>query len=165
MAPVIAKKLKILPEINKPIDMNMKFDDGKPLLGRNKTYRGLLVAILMGILLSFIQKLLYNINFFKTISITNYDHWLMLGFLLGLGAISGDSLKSFFKRRLDIKPGKKFIPFDQTDFVLGAYLFTFPFFHDIISWQLILSSIIISFFLHIIVNHIAFYLNIRKEKW
>ena len=165
MAPVIAKKLKILPEINKPIDMNIKFEDGKPLLGKNKTYRGFLVAILMGILLAFIQKLLYGINFFKSISITNYNGWLLIGFLLGLGAISGDSIKSFFKRRIDIKPGKKFIPFDQTDFIIGAYLFTYPFYYNIISWQMILTSILISFFLHIIVNHIAFYLKIRKEKW
>ncbi|MCK5282982.1 MAG: CDP-2,3-bis-(O-geranylgeranyl)-sn-glycerol synthase [Nanoarchaeota archaeon] len=165
MAPVIAKKLKILQEVNKPIDMNTKFDDGKPIFGKHKTYRGFIVAIIMGIIFAYLQMFLYRFSFFRSISITDYSSALSLGFLLGFGAITGDLMKSFFKRRLNIKSGKKFIPFDQADFVLGAYIFILPFYSRIITWPLFLSSIIASFFLHIIVNHISFYLGIRKEKW
>lgn len=165
MAPVIANKMKILREINKPIDMNAKFEDGKPIFGKNKTFRGLIVAVLTGILFAYIQLALYNLTFFRNISITNYSNPILLGFLLGTGAITGDLIKSFFKRRLNIRPGKPFIPLDQTDFVIGAYIFAFPVYYKIITWQIILTSLIASFMLHIIVNHLAYYLKIRKEKW
>jgi CDP-2,3-bis-(O-geranylgeranyl)-sn-glycerol synthase len=165
MAPVIAKRLKILQWVNKPIDMNVNFEDGKPIFGKHKTYRGFIVAILMGILIAYLQLLLYKVPFFRWISITDYSSPLLLGFLLGAGAITGDLIKSFFKRRISIRPGRKFIPFDQIDFVLGAYIFVLPFYFNILTIYIIISSIIVSFFLHIIVNHISFYLGIRKEKW
>ncbi len=165
MAPVIAKKLHILKEMNKPIDGNAKLEDGKPIFGKHKTYRGFIVAVITGIIFAFLQKTLYQLQFFQSISIVDYSRPLFLGFLLGTGAITGDLLKSFFKRRISVRPGQPFIPFDQTDFVLGAYLFVVPFYYQSISWQLFLSSVFVSFFLHILVNHIAFYLNIRKEKW
>jgi CDP-2,3-bis-(O-geranylgeranyl)-sn-glycerol synthase len=169
MAPVIAKKLRILKEINKPIDLNTKIE-GKPLFGKHKTYRGFLVAILMGIILCYIQEFIFKYPFFKDISITDYNNPLLMGFLLGCGAITGDLMKSFFKRRLDIPSGKKFIPWDQIDFVLGAYLFVIPFWSSLIHpninpLMIFITSMIVSFFLHIIVNHIAYYLRIRKEKW
>ena len=99
------------------------------------------------------------------ISIIDYSNPIALGFLMGIGAVAGDAIESFFKRRANIKSGKPFIPFDQTDFVIGAYLFVLPFYYSIITWQLFLSSLVMSFLLHIIVNHLAFYLKIRKEKW
>ena len=46
----------------------------------------------------------------------------ILGFLLGFGALAGDAIKSFFKRALNIAPGKPWFPFDQLDSVLGALL-------------------------------------------
>ncbi len=160
MAPVIAQKLKILQWSNKPIDRNTKLEDGRPLFGKHKTYRGFIVAIIVGIIITYIQMILYKVPFFKWISITNYSNPLFLGFLLGLGALTGDLIKSFFKRRVNIKSGGRFIPFDQTDFVFGAYIFTFPFYNNILTIQLFISSLIISFLLHIIVNHISFYLGI-----
>ena len=165
MAPVIANKLKILKQADKPVEKNIKFLDGKPLFGKNKTYRGFIVGIASGIILAFLQKGLYNITFFRALSIIDYSNPILIGFLLGAGAITGDLIESFFKRRLNIKPGSKFLPFDQTDFIFGAYLFAYPVYFKYISVYLILSSLIISFFLHIIVNHLAFYLKIRKEKW
>ena len=164
MAPVIAKKAKILEKTNRPIDKNKQFK-GKPLFGKNKTYRGFIVAIVAGIILAYVQMFLYNVPFFRWVSILDYSNPLLIGFLLGAGAITGDLIKSFFKRRINMKSGQKFIPFDQTDFVFGAYLFAYPFYHSIITLPLILTSIITSFALHIIANHISFYLNIRNEKW
>jgi len=50
-------------------------------------------------------------------------HPLLPGFLMALGALVGDSVKSFFKRRVDIAPGESWLFFDQLDFFLGASLF------------------------------------------
>ena len=83
MAPVIANKLKIMKRVNKPIDMNLNFDDGKPIFGKHKTYRGFIVAIITGIILAFIQSGLYKVHFFRSISIIDYSNPLFIGFLLG----------------------------------------------------------------------------------
>ena len=82
---------------------------------------------------------------------------------MGFGAIFGDLVKSLIKRRLNYEPGKRFIPFDQTDFVIGAIIFVFPLVK--LSIDKIMIIIILSFILHIIVNHLAFYTGVRKEKW
>ena len=159
MAPVIMKKIDFF---TYPLDFNKKIDH-KPILGRNKTFRGIIFGIIFAVIIAYIQYLLYEIEFFNGISLTNYRNWLLFGFLMGFGALAGDLVKSFFKRRLDIKPGSKFVPFDQTDFVLGSLLLITPIFN--ITLNIILTSLVLSFALHIIVNHLAFYLRIRNEKW
>ncbi|MGV8172391.1 MAG: CDP-archaeol synthase [Candidatus Woesearchaeota archaeon] len=173
MAPPLAKKLKIFECLARPVDHNKVLRDGRALFGRNKTYRGFLVGLIGGVLGAYLQMLLFNIPFFSSISVDgiNYSSHaviLLIGVLMGVGAITGDLIESFFKRRLNIGSGETFVPWDQTDLVIGAYLFMLPFvyiFKVAISWQLFLCSILTTFFLHIIANHLAFYLNIRKEKW
>jgi CDP-2,3-bis-(O-geranylgeranyl)-sn-glycerol synthase len=170
MAPVIAKKIKFLEKLKKPIDQDQKFADGRSIFGKHKTYRGFLVAIIAGVIMAIVQSVLFYLPFFRWVSLPGLDYGsitivCVLGFLMGTGAITGDLIKSFVKRRMNVNPGKKFLPWDQIDFVLGAYLFVVPFFIQLLSWQLFVSSVLTSFFLHIIVNHIAYYLHIRKEKW
>lgn len=104
--PVFMSRLKFL---DIPIDFNKKLNN-KPILGRNKTVRGFFFGILFSILFVYIQKYLYGIEFFKMISIVDYNsiNLLLLGFLLGFGVLFGDSFKSFIKRRLNKEPGSKF---------------------------------------------------------
>jgi len=170
MAPPIAKKLKLLEFLNIPVDYGKRFPDNKPLFGKNKTYRGFVVGAIGGIIGAYLQMFLYRFTLFSSISVSgiNYNsHYIiiLLGLLMGVGAITGDLVESFFKRRMDIDSGESFVPWDQIDLVLGAYIFILPLIYLYLSWQLFLCSIIISFFLLIIVNHISFYLGIRKEKW
>jgi len=82
---------------------------------------------------------------------------------MGFGAIFGDLVESFVKRRLNYESGRPFIPFDQIDFVLGALIFVYPL--VVLSLNKIIVIILLSFVLHIIVNHIAFYMGVRNEKW
>ena len=159
MAPVIVKKISIL---NLPIDFNKKISN-KPLFGKNKTFRGLVFGVLFAIIIAYIQFVFYKNNIFVDISFIDYSNWLLLGFLMGFGAIFGDLVKSFVKRRLNYEPGRPFVPWDQTDFVIGALIFVFPLVK--LSIDKIIIIIILSFVLHIIVNHLAFYTGVRKEKW
>ena len=159
MAPVIVKKINLFVL---PIDFNTQMNN-KPVLGKNKTFRGFIFGVIFSIIIVYVQFLLYNIDFFKNISFFNYQNWLLFGFLMGFGALTGDLVKSFFKRRLDLKPGAKFIPFDQTDFVVGALVFIAPIFN--LTLKIFITSLLLSFVLHIIVNHLAFYMKIRNEKW
>ena len=159
MAPVIVKKINLFVF---PIDFNKQMNN-KPVLGKNKTFRGFIFGVIFSVIIVYIQFLLYSIGFFKNISFFNYKNWLLFGLLMGLGALTGDLIKSFFKRRFGLKPGAKFIPFDQTDFVIGALIFIVPIFN--LTLKIFVTSLLLSFILHMIVNHIAFYMKIRNEKW
>ncbi|MBW2999309.1 CDP-2,3-bis-(O-geranylgeranyl)-sn-glycerol synthase [Candidatus Woesearchaeota archaeon] len=161
MAPVVTKN--IFKKLAIPVDFNKKLG-GKPIFGSHKTIRGLIMATIFGIIFFQIQKWLYVIPFFQKISLINYSEYsILLGFLLGFGAIIGDLVESFFKRRVNRKPGSPWIPFDQLDYTIGALLFASIVYLP--SWQVIVAAIIINFFLHIIANHITYYLGITKVKW
>ena len=159
MAPVIVKKINLF---KFPVDFGKQIND-KPIFGKNKTFRGLIFGIIFAILIAYVQFLLQQNEFFNNISFIKYNNWLLFGFLMGLGALTGDLVKSFFKRRLGIKPGEKFVPFDQMDFVVGALILIMPIF--VVTLKIFIVSLILSFALHIIVNHLAFYLEVRNEKW
>jgi CDP-2,3-bis-(O-geranylgeranyl)-sn-glycerol synthase len=160
MAPVMVKKT--FNKLAFPIDFNRKINN-KPVFGKNKTFRGLIFGVLFAIITAFIQFLFYRNNIFTDISIADYSGWLLLGFLMGAGAVLGDLAESFVKRRMNYKPGKSFIPWDQTDFVIGALIFVYPII--MLSLNKIIIILLLSFVLHIIVNHIAFYIGVRKERW
>lgn len=159
MAPVMAKKINLFAH---PIDFNKKISS-KPIFGKNKTFRGFVFGIIFAIIVAYIQFLLYQISFFRNISFIDYENWLFFGFMIGIGALMGDLAKSFFKRRLDIEPGARFIPFDQTDFVFGALIFIMPIFK--VTLKIFITALLLSLALHIIVNHTAFYLGVRGERW
>jgi len=154
MAPVIMKNhFKFLAV---PIDKS--FPGSTSWFGSHKTWRGLFLAPVFGVITAYLQ-FVFNIS---SLNLIDYSHWLIIGVLLGTGAILGDLIKSFIKRRLKIAPGKKFIPFDQIDFVMGALLLSW---YIVPSLKVAVTLLIISPLLHIIVNHIAFYLKIRGEAW
>jgi len=103
IAPVFAARYNWLPAFNLPIDNGVSFR-GVRLLGDNKTWRGLVVGIIIG----------------STVGILQGSP--VVGLLLSAGALIGDATKSFFKRQLKIAPGKSWVPFDQIDYILGALL-------------------------------------------
>ena len=161
MAPVLVQhQLKMLAV---PVDLGCTFRK-RPIFGSHKTYRGIIFATLFGMLVFFLQKFLMAYPFFASISIVDYTTIsLWLGFLLGFGAIMGDLIKSFFKRQKDHPPGVPWIPFDQLDYVAGALLFSALVY--VPSWQHILAIILVSFLLHIVANHLGYYLGIHDVKW
>src|SRR3989338_4143493 len=101
MAPVIMKKVNFL---DYPVDFNKKLGKN-PVFGRHKTFRGFVFGVLFAIITAYIQFRLAGFDSLRNISILNYDRWLLIGFLMGFGALIGDLIKSFFKRRISINPG------------------------------------------------------------
>jgi len=158
MAPVISKK--IFKSLAIPIDLNI---GNKPIFGKNKTFRGLIFGVLFAVIIAYLQFILYSNNIFVNISVVDYSNWFLIGFILGFGAIFGDLAKSFFKRRMNYEPGEPFIPFDQTDFAIGALIFAYPL--VVLPLTKVITILLLSFILHIAVNHFAFYTGIRREKW
>lgn len=147
-----------------PIDGGMEFG-GKSLFGSHKTWRGLLVAgAVGGVLFLAQQALAYNLPetvYWSPFNITHLPWWF--GIVFGLGAIGGDLVKSFFKRRVGIAPGHSWIPFDQIDFILGSGLVAQ--FFLLLTWQMWVLLIVVGLFAHITVKHIGFWLHIEKSSW
>ena len=158
--PVLVKKINFLAI---PVDFGKKWKN-KPIFGVHKTWRGLFFATLGGLLIFYIQKIIYPNDFFAMLSLVDYGKLpVLFGALLGFGAIFGDLVKSFFKRRLAIPPGKRWIPFDQIDLVIGALAFSsFYYAPSLLVW---IYLIIVTIPLHIIVKQIGFYSGISNQKW
>jgi len=164
MTPPLSKKAGIFKFLEKPVDFG-KNSWGQPVLGSHKTWRGVILGIIVGISVTKLQVWLYRFPFIKEISFFDYYkiNFLVFGLLISGGAIFGDLFFAFIKRRLKLKPGTPFLPFDQTNYVIGAFLFLTPFLK--IGIHIWITIFVLTFFLHIIVNRIGYYLNLHKAKW
>ena len=165
LAPIFAAKLQILKSLAKPVDFGRNWFDNRPILGSHKTFRGFLTGIAAAIAIAFIQFRLSDYGLFREISILNYPdyNFIVLGFLIGFGVLLGDSVKSFFKRRLGIMPGRPFFPFDQIDSVIGALALVSIVY--VPSLGLVISLLFLTLFTHLLFRTIGYYLGISKERW
>jgi CDP-2,3-bis-(O-geranylgeranyl)-sn-glycerol synthase len=127
-------------------------------LGSNKTVVGFAMGGVGALATAFGQSLVG----YET-GITDHQAWLDLGARFGLEAMAGDSVKSFFKRRLGISPGSPWIPFDQLDFGVGALILVAP--RAALSLGDIAIVLALTAIGHIAVNHLAYWLGIRDVKW
>jgi CDP-2,3-bis-(O-geranylgeranyl)-sn-glycerol synthase len=163
MCPVIFAKFGLLKFLNRPIDSSAKLG-GRDLFGQNKTWRGLVAGIIGGIAVALLQAAVYFLPTFNYISLVNYnDEWLIFGALAGAGAIIGDLVKSFFKRRINIKPGDSWPVFDQLDFILGFFLFTFVIIWP--GWLIFVTVCLVTLILHPLVNIIGYLIGWKKVWW
>jgi CDP-2,3-bis-(O-geranylgeranyl)-sn-glycerol synthase len=162
MAPVFATKI-FGAKFSYPLDCHLKYQ-GRPLLGANKTWRGLIAGVVVGILTVYLQAYFFRCQFFYQISLLNYAaiDLFLFGFLFGLGVILGDAVKSFFKRRANLKPGDKWWPWDQLDF-LGALILILLVYLP--PWYIFLLIIIISPLLPLASNWLGYKLRIKKVAW
>lgn len=133
------------------LDFGKIFYDNRPILGTHKTFRGFFVGLIIGTLIGFGESFVF----------TNYDP--ILGLVLSLGALMGDAVGAFLKRRLGIPPGALLPIVDQIDFVLGALLLSFL----VKPPTLALASviIIITIPIHLLTNLLAYLARIKKKPW
>ena len=127
-------------------------------LGSHKTVVGFVVGVLGAITATWVQHLIGY-----TTGIVDYDRWVELGLRFGMGAMTGDTVKSFIKRRFQVLPGAPWIPFDQLDFALGALVLLAP--RAALGLWDVVIVVAVSFGGHVLVNHAAYWLGIRDVKW
>ena len=164
MIPPLLRRANLFNFLDREVDFGRKFL-GEPIFGKHKCWRGVIFGIILGILVAGFQFWLYQFPFIQKISLIDYQkiNILLFGFLISAGAVSGDLLFAFFKRRLGLPPGARFIPWDQTNYVIGAALFLTPIFKiDILIW---ITLFILTFLLHLIVNRLGYYLRLHQAKW
>lgn len=152
---------RFIPFLAQPVDFN-KTLGGKPIFGVNKTYKGLVLGIITGTFVFLLQKEFYGYQFFKDISLFDYSKtspWI--GLALASGAILGDLMASFFKRRFNKNPGQTWFPWDQIDWVIGAFILTIPFIQ--IPINVILTTFILGLILHILTKIIGYWMGLEKS--
>jgi len=114
-----------------PIDFGKKYKDGKRILGDGKTWNGLLVGAFLGITSGFgisIVAIYANDSEFAFLGLNEFGRFpLMIPIIFSIcfGALTGDIVESFLKRRIGKKRGEDWIPFDQVDFIIGALFLSF----------------------------------------
>lgn len=158
MAPVLFKWVPF----STPIDFNKKIK-GKAIFGPHKTYRGFIFGFLAAVAFIYLQRALApSMSAIVMIDYNSINVWLW-GFLLGWGALFGDLVSSFFKRRLDISPGKSWVPLDQIDWIVGALIFSV--FYIEVDWLMAATAVFLSFIFHPLFNYAAYILRIKKNKF
>lgn len=128
------------------------------LLGKNKTMLGFVVGVAGAVITAFV---LSRVQWQG--SIADFGDWFVLGLLFGFGAMLGDCVKSFFKRKKGILPGKPWMVFDQLDFVIGALVLVWH--RVVLSLTDVLIIFLITFLGSILINHLAFWLGIKRTRW
>ncbi len=137
----------------RPLDSGKKFLDGKPIFGKNKTFRGFFFGWGIGILVGLVEGIIFGTATYS----------LLFSVLTPLGALCGDLAGAFLKRRLGIAPGGLLPLIDQVDFVIGALVFSLPL--AIVYWELAVAVLVITPPIHLFTNFLAYRLKLKKNPW
>ena len=157
-----------------PIDFGKTWGDGKRILGDGKTWRGLLSGTFLGMTAGFglvVAATYINTSEYGFLHLNDFQRFplmIPLIFSLCFGALLGDMIESFFKRRIGKDRGENWILFDQLDFIIGALFFCFLmssllhligitttnwFIKSLFPWH-ILVLLVVTPFIHVIANFI-----------
>lgn len=157
-APIFAQRLPYIRRFDAPLDRGRQFR-GVDILGPHKTWRGIVSGVIVSTLVLWLQQIVvanYDWAYAFTIQEVSYASLpvLVLGPLFGLGALGGDAVKSFFKRRRGIPSGHSWLPWDQLDFILGGMLVSLPF--VVLRPALYIWMLILGFGAHLLASYLGY---------
>ena len=142
-----------------PLDFGKKLRKHR-IFGEGKTFRGFVLGVLFGTVAGNVLGFLLAGTVF---SLGSIEFYTALGLLLSIGAMLGDLVKSFFKRRIGYKSGQMLPIIDQLDFIIGAIaLGSFVY---IPSFKTVIFLIIITPLIHLLLNIIGYLLKLKKVPW
>ncbi|MDD2655825.1 MAG: CDP-2,3-bis-(O-geranylgeranyl)-sn-glycerol synthase [Candidatus ainarchaeum sp.] len=155
----IANAAPVLLGGGQPIDFGANFPDGRRILGDAKTVRGFVGGVAAGTVAAGILALYLPLPVFA-------GPWAQFvsGFLLSVGALLGDALGSFVKRRAGITPGKPFF-LDQLGFIAVGLLLAYPVAYALYSPEGVLFLLVLSWLLHIVSNAAANRFGLKSVPW
>lgn len=163
MSPLLASKLPVIRNWKVPLDFGKSYK-GKRIFGENKTWRGLVTGMIAATIVIAFQKYYFTHNLWALEhSVFDYrpGHVWLLGPLFGFGALLGDAVESFFKRRNHVEPGKSWFPFDQIDYILGGLIFAAPVVD--LSLTLVVYVFVSYFGLHLVVSYIGYLIGAKDK--
>lgn len=133
-----------------PLDFGMKLH-GKRIFGDNKSVTGTASMLVVGVLAGAVES--WFLPYMLTVSL-----------LLALGAIAGDLIGSFVKRRIGRAAGASFPVMDQYGFFIVALIFAYPLGHTPGIYGL-LFLVVLTGVLHVFTNAAAHKLKLKKVPW
>ncbi len=151
-----------------PIDHGRTLADGERILGDGKTWRGTAVGTVAGILLALVlNQVQGGVTWMIGVEVPTFP--LHAAFALASGAMFGDILASFGKRRTGRERGASFPVVDQLDFVIVALLLTAvvatSWFLATFTVPVIVAVIVLTPLLHVGTNAIAYVFGLKDEPW
>jgi len=144
-APLVAKNL-LGERAAWPLDGGLVFFDGKPLFGKSKTARGVLLGTLAPALFA---------------PLVGHDIWQ--GIAIGAAAMAGDLVSSFIKRRLGFVPSSQAIGLDQILEVLLPVLVARAWFG--LTWWAVVYVVAAFIVLGLLLSKLLYRLKLRDEPY
>ena len=154
-----------------PVDGGRECKDGRRLIGNGVTWKGLqngtIIGTLVGVILGIIGTFYGDLSALTggIIDLHVYGSifgGLILGFLMAFGALLGDAVGSFLKRRIGLERGAPAPIMDQLDFVIGALVLSLLVVQ--ISWKFFIVIAVLSLVLHLGSNTFAYLIGM-KDVW
>jgi len=154
-----------------PVDGGKECKDGRRLIGNGVTWKGFINGTILGTIVGGILGIIGS--FYGDLSVLTSGvidlpvygsiiGGLTLGFLMAFGALLGDLVGSFIKRRIGLQSGEPAPIMDQLDFVVGALVLSLLVVK--ISWEFFIIIAVLTLILHLGSNMIAYLLGI-KDVW
>lgn len=163
-APILSARFPLLEKWDARLDFGKTFH-GRPLLGSHKTWRGIVSGMVCATLALWVQQLLVRHTGWADVFSGPVDYpslpTLLLGPLFGLGALGGDAIESFFKRRRGTRDGGTWVPFDQLDYIVGAVLVSLPFF--ILTFRQYVLVFVIWFAMHFLSTYVGWRVGLKEQ--
>jgi CDP-2,3-bis-(O-geranylgeranyl)-sn-glycerol synthase len=148
-----------------PVDLGRNYSDGKRVFGDGKTYRGLVAGILAGILIGLIQ--IWSSDIYGWAFLPQQT--LLSITLLAVGALLGDLVKSFFKRRFGKERGAKWPVADQYDLVAGAFVLLLVFnplwLFTSVTLPILVAIVVLTPILHRAMNILGYLVKVKEVPW
>ena len=163
VAPIFGAVTPGIKHLNAPIDGGRRYR-GKALLGSHKTWRGLVLGMIVSTIVFVLQRLaVSHTSWGQSLAhgINYADLSPLLGPLFGFGALGGDAIESFFKRQRGVKSGEAWVPFDQLDYIFGGLLVTLPFVLLTPIWYGFI--ILVWFVMHLLASYVGYLLGLKAK--
>ncbi|NLX49781.1 MAG: CDP-2,3-bis-(O-geranylgeranyl)-sn-glycerol synthase [Methanospirillum sp.] len=149
----------------RPIDGGRVLGDGHRLLGNGKTWRGFAAGIIAGLGCGALQIAAQG----TALAVPLPAHTPLSVTALAVGALLGDIVKSFFKRRLGRERGEAWPLVDQYDLVVGAFallaLVDPGWIATNITPSVLVFVLVLTPLLHRGMNLIGYAAGIKEEPW
>lgn len=162
-----------------PIDGGNNWNDGKRILGDGKTWKGLIGGTIGGVVTGIIVLKIGNPisgidGFTESDNLLDLEgnNYIHISAVLSFGALFGDILASFVKRRIGFERGSMALGLDQYDFVVASLALTWLLYGQWISelfdnhlWRELATVFILTPLLHRGVNIIGYRIGVKNEPW
>lgn len=131
-------------------------------IGSHKQWGAYYAGSIGGLITILIQKWInIPIDFFDY-SRLNWLYAVILGIIMGFGAVFGDHFKSFLKRKYGPEQGVFWWPWDQIDAILMSTVLIWPWMYWCWPWRLIIMLPCTMYFIHPVGNFFGLKFNLRK---